>query len=90
MEELQAFYDRLERHDWFYHYSDDGRTYSAGKNAERKLLNDAAAAENGTDFEYLFKQYHDYVFSGPMYGNDKKPKPERPGGPKPKVDIGEF
>lgn len=85
MEELQAFYDKLERHDWFYHYSDDSRVYYAGQTAERKLSSIGAA-----DFESLFKQYKDYIFSGPMYGNDKKPKPERPGGPKPKVDIGEF
>lgn len=88
MEELQAFYDKLERHDWFYHYSDDSRAYGAGQDSERKLKKEAA--EKGVDFEILFKEYHSYVFSGPMYGDDKKPKPERPGGPKPKADTGPF
>lgn len=88
MEELQAFYDKLERHDWFYHYSDDSRTYNAGKDAEIKLKK--YAMEKGPEFEQLVLNYQNHLFSGPMYNSEKQPKPERPGGPKPKADIGEF
>jgi hypothetical protein len=86
-EELQAFYDRLERHDWFYHYSDDNKVYNAGREADSKLKE--YAREKGSDFKNLMTDYQNYLFSGSLYGTEKKPKPERPGGPR-QADTGPF
>jgi hypothetical protein len=35
------YFDRLSRHDWFYEYSDDGRVYRKGRDAEASLKADA-------------------------------------------------
>lgn len=35
--ELEDFIYKLERHDWHYEYSDDGRVWRAGVNAQREL-----------------------------------------------------
>lgn len=35
--ELEDFIWKLERHDWRYEYSDDGRVWRAGVNAQREL-----------------------------------------------------
>lgn len=35
--ELEDFIYKLERHDWRYEYSDDGRVWRAGVNAQREL-----------------------------------------------------
>jgi hypothetical protein len=59
---LQEFYDQLVAHDWYYHFSDDGRVYRAGLDNERRLL--ALASEND-GFKSLYDQYRDHVQSGP-------------------------
>lgn len=35
--ELEDFIYKLEHHDWRYEYSDDGRVWRAGVNAQREL-----------------------------------------------------
>jgi hypothetical protein len=49
MRPVDLFEAELERHDWFYDYSDDNNTYRAGKAAEKRLLQ--TAKEGGVDFQ---------------------------------------
>jgi hypothetical protein len=49
MRPVDEFEAELERHDWFYDYSDDNNTYRAGKAAEKRLLQ--IAKEGGVDFQ---------------------------------------
>jgi hypothetical protein len=49
MRPVDLFEAELERHDWFYDYSDDNNTYRAGKTAEKRLLQ--TAKEGGVDFQ---------------------------------------
>ena len=86
--ELQEFYDKLEKHDWFYYYSDDRKVYAAGQKNETCIHNEAAS--KGLEFLSLLRFYKDYTNS-----NGALMKPARPGGPKPvetkplfKDDIG--
>ncbi len=69
---LQDFYIKLEQHDWFYEMSDDHRVWQKGKDANNLLARQATI-----DPEYfkLYEAYRRYVFSGPEFGNEKKPKP---------------
>jgi hypothetical protein len=68
LEQRQAFYDRLNRHDWLYEYSDDGSVYAKG-NAEHRALQSVrtASPENAT----MYLAFQDYHFG-------KYSKPERP------------
>ena len=34
---LADYYDRLDRHDWFYHYTDDHRVWTQGADEADKL-----------------------------------------------------
>ena len=40
-EELKQYWHRLERHDWFYEYSDDHSVWKRGSDYERELMYDA-------------------------------------------------
>jgi hypothetical protein len=72
---LATLYSALERHDWYYHQSDDHGVYLQGE-ANGKALKAMAALIPGGD--ELFKAYAAHVFSGPPWHTDKQPKPERP------------
>ena len=76
---LQEFYDELERHDWFYFYSDDRRAYSAGQSNETKLSNKSTT---NPEFRKLYVAYKDWKNS-----NGAVLKPARPGGPKPEKPL---
>lgn len=67
---IEEYEQALERHDWFYHMSDDGRVYRAGREAAIKLKNIAAS---GTDeFKKAFnkayaKRFHREPFAPPYH-----------------------
>lgn len=76
----QEYWDELNQHDWYYHYSDDGKVYNRGKSNEQRL--DGHSLESD-EHKAIFKAFSEHHFSGSAFGTDKAPKPERPGGPKP-------
>lgn len=71
---LVEFYERLERHDWYYDFSDDGGVWRAGS-AERTRLMEASTLS--PEHAKLFKawkahaQHEDVITKRPA-------KPERP------------
>jgi hypothetical protein len=41
LEEFDIFHTRCKQLDWYYHYSDDGAVYRAGRVRHQRLLQDA-------------------------------------------------
>ena len=68
---IQEFYDELEKHDWFYAYSDDHRVWKKGADNRMRLLR--LISENGEQFEKLYDDFAKYIW-------DKTEKPQRPTG----------
>lgn len=76
--ELAEFYDKLERHDWKYYFSDDPKSYKRAQ-ANETALSEEAHKKNGP-FLILYRAYKDWSKS-----NGSLIKPSRPGGPKQEV-----
>lgn len=74
LQQAQDFWDQLERHDWFYHFSDDHRVWVRGE-SDCKRLEDLAESLGLTPMLKAFAEYH---FSGESFGKPQAPKPERP------------
>ncbi len=72
---LAALYEELERHDWFYHFSDDHRVWTAGSAKENALTAKAKTIPGGLS---LLDEYGKHVFSGQPWNTPKAPKPEKP------------
>lgn len=75
MMSLLEFYDALDRFDWYYDFSDDGRVWRAGEAGHKRLK--AIVAEGGDKYEALYNGFVDHYFSGKPWGTEKSPKPER-------------
>ena len=65
---LSEFYDMLEKHDWFYHMSDDHRYYSAGVVVADKIR---AITGKDPDCLKLYLEYQSYMLK-------RGEKPARP------------
>lgn len=72
---LTEFYDELDKHDWYYDWSDDGRVWDRGHANLSRLLNIAGESKA---HQLLYDAFHAHHFSGAPWKTDKKPKPERP------------
>lgn len=59
--QLKNLWDLLEKHDWYYTYSDDHRYYVKGSK-ERKVLQ--SMVQENERLMKLYKDYADYVFNG--------------------------
>ena len=66
------FYDLLEKHDWFYCWSDDHRVYTAGE-ASRKNLEMVARGDQVK--LNLLREYSAHMFSGKAWKTVQAPKP---------------
>jgi hypothetical protein len=72
---LTDYYDALSKADWTYEYSDDHRKWQQGRAAMATLK---ARANYSPEHKLLFDGFHAHVFSGPAFGSEQKPIPERP------------
>ena len=63
---LKDYYDMLEKHDWYYSYSDDHKVWMRGNKAQDLL---EELAEESEEFKDLYENYMAHVFNG-------EPKPE--------------
>lgn len=52
--ELQAFYNLLANHDWYYEYSDDYSKWKRGKEQEKEI---AEVMENFPEFHSVYETY---------------------------------
>lgn len=72
---LGEFWDQLAGFDWFYEMSDDPGVYRRGTRAQAEVREVAAQSE---EHAALYKAWREYMCSGPAWGTEKKPCPERP------------
>jgi hypothetical protein len=56
IDDLEAYKEALERHDWTYAFSDDHRWYCSGMAVEKVLK--ALADKNGTEWKYAYNEAH--------------------------------
>lgn len=75
---LKEFYELLEKHDWFYMFSDSLIEYHKGVQYDNFLLNTIKNSDEPDKYLSLYNNFQDHHFSGPAYKNDKKPSPKQP------------
>ena len=73
--EQQQWWDTLNRHDWYYHFSDDGRVWRAGEAATAKLESEARVEPWK---QTMYEAFAKHMFSGDAWNTEQAPKPERP------------
>jgi hypothetical protein len=73
---LQEYWDMLDKHDWYFMFSDDRHVYEKGWQAENRLLK--LAEDGGEEYRELFNGFQKHYFSGEPWVNEKQPRPERP------------
>jgi hypothetical protein len=54
------YYKMLEEMDWYYHYSDDMRVWSAGKDAESRIKK---IASKDPILASMYNDYVNYIFN---------------------------
>jgi len=57
--DAKEYWNLLEKHDWFFDYSDDIRVFKKG-NAERNYLIDLMSKDK--ELSKLYKAYYDFIF----------------------------
>lgn len=72
---LHHYWNMLNQHDWYHHFSDDMRVHNAGEANERKL---SGIAAQSPQHKQMFDQFHAHHFSGEPWKTQRQPKPERP------------
>ncbi len=72
---LREFYELLEKHDWYYMYSDEYRVWKKGEEEASTIQQIVKQSE---EHRKLLEEYSKHMFSGPQWGTEKGPKPERP------------
>ena len=71
--EASEFFSLLEKHDWFYQYSDDHRAWEKGSTESKRLQ---AIIQENDMFTRMYLTYSDYMF---------KPLDEREGLERPQL-----
>jgi len=71
--DASEFFSLLEKHDWYYNYSDDHRAWEKGKNESHRLQ---AIIQEHSLFTRMYLAYSDYMF---------KPLEEREGLERPQL-----
>lgn len=69
--DASEFFKLLEKHDWFYQYSDDHRAWTKGSDEARRLQ---AIIQEDPLFTRMYLAYSDYMFK-PL---DERENLERP------------
>lgn len=72
---LLDYYLLLEKHDWFFDYTEDPTVWRRGQAAHAHLQQ---IAKTSPEHQALYQKYRDYVFSGASFDKERLPKPEKP------------
>lgn len=72
---LPKYWEMLCQFDWFYDFSDDLNTWERGKRDHEKI---EAIANQSPEHKKLFEDFKKHMSSGPAYGTERLPRPERP------------
>lgn len=71
--DIEQFFQELEKHDWYYPFSDDGGVYRRGHENEIRLKGIAAQSER---HQKLYDAFMAHYASGDAWGTEKQPKPK--------------
>lgn len=71
--DTEEYFYLLDKHDWYYDFSDDSRVWKMGK-ADEKLLKRLYV--DNTNFEKMYNDFHSHYFSGQAFGTKKVAKPK--------------
>lgn len=72
---LSQYYEMLEKHDWYYSFSDSLKVFEKGREEAIKL-NEIAL--NSPNHAKLYGAFFQHYASGPGFNCPKLPKPEKP------------
>jgi hypothetical protein len=72
---LSDYWDMLNKHDWWYEFSDDRRVYNAAACQDKYLR---AVAKQSQEHQSLFEGFHRHHFTGKPWDNEQSPKPAKP------------
>lgn len=70
--DIQEYFRELEKHDWYYSFSDDNGAYRRGHENEMRLKAIAAESEK---HQRLYDGFMAHFSSGDAWGTPKQPKP---------------
>lgn len=73
---IEQYFDDLDRHDWYFTFSDDSRVYRNGVDDNKRLS--AIATRLGGDHAALYEAFNKHYFSGGPWSTPKCDKPTRP------------
>lgn len=73
---IVEYFDDLDRHDWYFSFSDDSRVYRNGNENDKRL--NAIATRLGGDHAALYEAFNKHYFSGGPWSTPKWDKPIRP------------
>lgn len=70
---LAEYFEKLETHDWYYEFSDDGRIFDRGHSNQLAL---EAISKTSEKHKKMFDDFSAYHSSGDAFGTPKLPRPE--------------
>lgn len=82
---IEDYFDALQKHDWFFSYSDDRNVSTRGAKEEARLS--AIAQSHGGDFQKLMRSFRAFHFSGEAWNTPQAPRPLRPVGGELRFDL---
>jgi hypothetical protein len=71
---LSDFYEILDKHDWWYYFSDDMKVYNKGEVEEDKIKKFASKNPERLKLFLEYKSYMDSRVSGVVLNKPSKPK----------------
>lgn len=75
---LIEFYEMLQRHDWFYEFSDDHSVWQRGETSKTKLI---SISTQTPEHRTLYNGFVAHYYSGASWKTEKKPLPPKPNEP---------
>lgn len=72
---LQAYWDALNRHDWFYEFSDDQSVWDRGQREAGRLY---GLRTTSPEHEKMWTDWNAHINAGIKQTADPPAKPERP------------
>jgi len=71
---LEAFWNVLCRHDWYFEFSDDFSVWKRGAAAESQVKTIASQSDK---HQQLFEAFHNYNFGGASFGTNRPDEPQK-------------
>lgn len=72
---LKEYYQMLDKHDWYFDWSDDGRVWEKGRANNSRL---AAISTQSPKHKELWEGFKKHKFTGKPWNTEQAPKPEEP------------